>query len=42
LNSVTGKLTTADLTDMVKQVAIDHKDEKDVAVAYLKAKTIIR
>jgi osmoprotectant transport system substrate-binding protein len=42
LNSVTSKLTTADLTDMNKQVGIDHKDAKDVATAYLKAKAIIR
>jgi osmoprotectant transport system substrate-binding protein len=42
LNSVTSKLTTADLTDMNKQVGIDHKDAKDVAQAYLKAKAIIR
>jgi osmoprotectant transport system substrate-binding protein len=42
LNSVTSKLTTADLTDMNKQVGIDHKDAKDVAQAYLKAKTVIR
>jgi osmoprotectant transport system substrate-binding protein len=38
LNSVTSKLTTADLTDMNKQVGIDHKDAKDVAAAYLKSK----
>ena len=42
LNSVTSKLTTADLTDMDKQVGIDHKDAKTVAVAYLKAKAIIK
>jgi osmoprotectant transport system substrate-binding protein len=42
LNSVTAKLTTADLTDMDKQVGIDHKDAKTVAVAYLKAKAIIK
>jgi osmoprotectant transport system substrate-binding protein len=42
LNSVTTKLTTADLTDMDKQVGIDHKDAKTVAVAYLKAKAIIK
>ena len=36
LNSVTAKLTTADLTDMNKQVGIDHKDAKAVALAYLK------
>jgi len=42
LNSVTTKLTTADLTDMNKQVGIDHKDAKAVAVAYLKSKAIIK
>jgi osmoprotectant transport system substrate-binding protein len=42
LNSVTSKLTTADLTDMNKQVGIDHKDAKDVAKAYLQAKSLIR
>jgi osmoprotectant transport system substrate-binding protein len=42
LNSVTSKLTTPDLTDMNKQVGIDHKDAKDVAQAYLKAKGIIK
>jgi len=40
--SVTSKLTTADLTDMNKQVGIDHKDAKDVAKAYLQSKQIIR
>ena len=42
LNSVTAKLTTADLTDLDKQVGIDHKDAKTVAVAYLKAKALIK
>lgn len=42
LDSVTTKLTTSDLTDMNKQVGVDHKDAKDVAQAYLKAKSIIR
>ncbi|MGI9146358.1 MAG: ABC transporter substrate-binding protein [Chloroflexota bacterium] len=42
LNSVTAKLTTADLTDLDKQVGIDHKDAKTVAVAYLKAQAIIK
>src|SRR5438067_222493 len=41
LNSVTAKLTTADLTDMNKQVGIDHKDAKDVAKAYLMSKQLI-
>jgi osmoprotectant transport system substrate-binding protein len=42
LTSVTSKLTTPDLTDMNKQVGVDHKDAKDVAQAYLKAKAVIR
>jgi len=42
LNSVTAKLTTADLTDLDKQVGIDHKDAKTVAVTYLKAKALIK
>jgi len=42
LNSVSAKLTTAQMTDMVKQVGIDHKDAKDVANAYLKAQSLIR
>jgi osmoprotectant transport system substrate-binding protein len=42
LNSVTSKLTTADLTDMNKQVGIDHKDAKDVAKAYLQSKQLVR
>ena len=31
-----------DLTDMNKQVGIDHKDAKAVAQTYLKAKAIIK
>ena len=42
LNSVTAKLTTADLTDMNKQVGIDHKDAKDVAKAYLQSKQLVK
>jgi osmoprotectant transport system substrate-binding protein len=42
LNSVTSKLTTADLIDMNKQVGIDHKDAKDVAKAYLQSKQLVR
>jgi osmoprotectant transport system substrate-binding protein len=42
LNGVTSKLTTADLTDMNKQVGIDHKDAKDVAKAYLQSKQLAR
>lgn len=42
LNSVTSKLTTPELTDMNKQVGVDHKDAKDVAQAYLKSKGVIK
>ncbi len=41
LNSVTSKLTTADLTDMNKQVGIDHKDASAVAKAYLQSKQLV-
>jgi osmoprotectant transport system substrate-binding protein len=41
LNSVTSKLTTADLTDMNKQVGIDHKDASAVAKAYLQSKGLV-
>ena len=39
---VSQTLTTADLTDLNKQVSIDHMDAKDVAAAYLKAKNLVR
>ncbi len=42
LNSVTSKLTTADLTDMAKQVGIDHKDANAVAKAYLQSKQLVK
>jgi osmoprotectant transport system substrate-binding protein len=41
LNSVSSKLTTADLTDLGKQVTIDHKDAQAVAKAYLQSKQLI-
>jgi osmoprotectant transport system substrate-binding protein len=41
LNSVSSKLTTADLTDMGKQVTIDHKDAQAVAKAYLLSKQLV-
>lgn len=41
LNSVTSKLTTSDLTDMNKQVGIDHKDANAVAKAYLQSKQLL-
>ena len=42
LNSVSRVLTTADLTDLNKQVGNDRKDPKDVAAAYLRSKNLIR
>ena len=39
---VSQTLTTADLTDLNKQVSIDHRDAKDVAADYLKAKNLAR
>ena len=39
---VTVALTTSDLTDMNKQVGIDHKDAKVVAKAYLQSKQLIQ
>jgi osmoprotectant transport system substrate-binding protein len=42
INSVTGKLTTAELTGLNKQVEIDRMDAKDAAAAWLKAKGITR
>jgi osmoprotectant transport system substrate-binding protein len=41
LNSVTAKLTTADLTNMNKQVGIDHMDASAVAKAYLQSKQLL-
>jgi osmoprotectant transport system substrate-binding protein len=39
---VSQQLTTADLTDLNKQVSIDHRDAKDVAADYLKSKNLAR
>jgi glycine betaine/choline ABC-type transport system substrate-binding protein len=39
---VSSKLTTADLTELGKQVTIDHKDAQAVAKAYLQSKQLIR
>lgn len=41
LNSVTSKLTTADLTNMNKMVGIDHQDASAVAKAYLQSKQLL-
>jgi osmoprotectant transport system substrate-binding protein len=40
--SVSSKLTTAELTDLNKQVGLDRKDAKDVAKAYLQSKGLVR
>jgi len=39
---VSKALTTAELTDLNKQVGLDRKDAKDVAAAYLKSKGLVR
>jgi len=39
---VSKALTTAELTDLNKQVGLDRKDAKDVAAAYLRSKQLIR
>jgi osmoprotectant transport system substrate-binding protein len=38
---VSQTLTTADLTDLNKQVSIDHRDAKDAAADYLKSKNLV-
>ena len=42
LNDVSAKIDTATLTDLYKQVAVDHKDAKDVAAAWLKANGFVQ
>src|SRR5438093_173234 len=42
LNSISAKLTEAELNDMNKQVAVDKKDNKDVAAAWLKKQGLIK
>jgi len=42
LNSISAKLTQAELNDMNKQVAVDKKDNKDVAAAWLKKQGLIK
>jgi osmoprotectant transport system substrate-binding protein len=42
LNSISAKLTQAELNDMNKQVAVDKKDSKDVASAWLKKQGLIK
>jgi osmoprotectant transport system substrate-binding protein len=42
LNSISAKLSQAELNDMNKQVAVDKKDSKDVATAWLKKQGLIK
>jgi len=42
LNSISAKLTQPELNDMNKQVAVDKKDSKDVAAAWLKKQGLIK
>jgi osmoprotectant transport system substrate-binding protein len=42
LDDVTAKIDTATLADLYKQVAVDKKDTKDVASAWLKAQGLIK
>lgn len=42
LNDVSAKIETPTLADLYKQVAVDHKDPKDVATAWLRANGFIQ
>ena len=42
LNDISAVIDTATLADLYKQVAVDHKDPKDVAAAWLKAKGFVK
>jgi osmoprotectant transport system substrate-binding protein len=42
LNSISAKLSQGELNDMNKQVAVDKKDSKDVAAAWLKKQGLIK
>jgi osmoprotectant transport system substrate-binding protein len=42
LNDVSAKIDTATLTDLYKQVAVDHKDPKDVAATWLKTNGFVK
>ncbi|MCL6648073.1 MAG: ABC transporter substrate-binding protein [Chloroflexi bacterium] len=42
LNDVSAKLTTEELTQLNKQVGVDKKEPKDVAVAWLKSKGLLK
>lgn len=42
VNGVSAKLTTANLTDLNKQVGVDRKEPRDVASAFLKAQGLVR
>lgn len=42
VNGVTAKLTTDEVTGLVKQANVDKKDPKDIATAWLKSKGLIK
>ncbi len=42
LNDISAKIDTPTLADLYKQVAVDHKDPKEVATAWLKANGFIQ
>jgi osmoprotectant transport system substrate-binding protein len=42
LNDISAKVATPTLADLYKQVAVDHKDPKDVAAAWLKANGFVK
>jgi osmoprotectant transport system substrate-binding protein len=42
LNDVSARIDTPTLADLYKQVAVDHKDPKDVAAAWLRANGFVR
>ncbi|MFN8534230.1 MAG: glycine betaine ABC transporter substrate-binding protein [Dehalococcoidia bacterium] len=42
INDVSAKLTTDELTQLNKQVGVDKKEPKEVAVAWLRAKGLLK
>ena len=40
--TISAKIDTATLADLYKQVAVDHKDARDVAAAWLRANGFVR
>jgi osmoprotectant transport system substrate-binding protein len=42
VNSVTTKVTTAELTGLNREVGLDKRDPKDAAAAWLKARGLVR